>query len=587
MSELLKPALVSWRWGSTPRCPEEGHEDAGEWSWIEGHWSNRDDIAARFGLPAALPTAALLLECWRREGEKLLGVMRGDFALLIYREGELIAARDALGGRPMFLTERHDGVALDQDARVLAQLSGRAEVDYERLSAFVMVLPEEGSHSFYRGVARIEQGGICRVRMGHSSGFEKWFARGQMTEPGNWQDAVGHVAALLDQAVRRTLGKSRAPTLMLSSGLDSNLILSRAARHAPSLSAICAAPSLSSSDARQPEYDESDLACRSARAFRVPCDIVRTEPGWIEQVPDELQIYGRPYYNPSNARWLGAVRNAAAAKGSDLLLHGLLGNFTISRTRAGGLSAAIAARRWSAVRSEVGRTWRASPRSWWREVRSATLDRLPHPVIRAAGPRSGSQLAQDYFLHADHEAVGRALAREIASGVLPHREDHRISEPGEQWRRLINFMDPGPLHYGLRRTFGFDLRDPFADLDLVEACVAIPAWMFADAGIDRALARELLDENIPGSIREGVVRASQGADWARAEAAQRGTSLDLLDWAHHHSSVADVFDLPALREMVKNGPPSRAGDRAGHLSYRSRCGNALAALAFARWVEDS
>lgn len=476
----------------------------------------------------------------------------------------------------MHFASGDDALVLDPSSIIVARQFGSAEVNASRLASFTMVLPEEGTGTFFENVRRVPPGHLLIANRPEDHRCIRWHEPDFRNSCRTREEAIKAVDALLDKSIQHSLDGATRPALMLSSGLDSNILLSRLADRLDRLPAFCGAPPRASESAE----NECMSAAKSASGFPgTDFHSIDGEPTWIEQLPAMFERYERPYYNPGNIGWMDAIYTRAREGGNNTLFHGMLGNFTVSRTRHGELSDAIRRKQWSQVLVSLTVAKRRGWRAVYRMIYTALLDHLPAWLTRLANGRSTDSLATEHYLRSDHEAVVRAGRKEADHGVLPHRDSHRLHLPHEYWRRLVNYLDWGLYRRGIKRTFGLDLVDPYADRALAEFCVSLPAWMFGNGEEDRSLARALIDARIPSQIRDATERRLQGSDWRAAAQRQTQSTSELIAWARSRPRWNAMFDLDAL-EKDHAKLDRLLGTQA--LAFA----NAVTALAFSRWVES-
>src|SRR5207249_2791570 len=74
-------------------------------------------------------------------------------------------------------------------------------------------------------------------------------------------------------------------------------------------------------------------------------------------------------------------------------------------------------------------------------------------------------------------------------------------------------IDLGNYIKGALGGWGVDLRDPTADVRLIEFCLSVPTEQFFRDGVNRALARRALADRLPPAVVEEQRKGYQGVDW--------------------------------------------------------------------------
>jgi asparagine synthase (glutamine-hydrolysing) len=177
--------------------------------------------------------AALALAAYRRFGPGGIARLEGDFALALWdaREKRLLAARDPLGGYPLFWSENAGAVALGTSLPHLLRLGPERELDLDYLAEFLM-LPRcsiqevAGERCAYEGIHHLLPGNVLTVQPPGGAvrrrAYWDWLER--MTDPGTErpEEAGARYAQLLRQAVRERLRGRTASHL--SGGMDSTSV---------------------------------------------------------------------------------------------------------------------------------------------------------------------------------------------------------------------------------------------------------------------------------------------------------------------------------------------------------------------------
>ena len=75
---------------------------------------------------------------------------------------------------------------------------------------------------------------------------------------------------------------------------------------------------------------------------------------------------------------------------------------------------------------------------------------------------------------------------------------------------VLRETDFGNLNTGTLGGWHIDLRDPTADVRVLEFCLAVPPDQFLHEGIPRALARRALADRVPKLVLDERRRGSAG-----------------------------------------------------------------------------
>jgi asparagine synthase (glutamine-hydrolysing) len=180
------------------------------------------------------------------------------------------------------------------------------------------------------------------------------------------------------------------------------------------------------------------------------------------------------------------------------------------------------------------------------------------------------------------------LAEHIAAagttGIMPRDLDSRIVQ--------AHFLDHNRLlsletRVAIRAHYGLDLRDPLADLDLVEFCLAIPREQYFIDGRDRSLARRVLADRLPPSVVNERRIGQQKPEWHARVTPQREAYAAELQRLERIPLAAALLDLPRLKSLVEDWPADAAAARARRFTYESLLPRAVQIGRFLRWLDGS
>jgi asparagine synthase (glutamine-hydrolysing) len=307
---------------------------------------NREDLAAALDLAVTqarrLCDAAILLECLDRWGERALQRLVGDFAFALWnaKEQRLLLARDFIGQRPLHYHRGREFFAFSSMPKGLHAL---AEVPYapdeQGVAEHIVLMPQRGSRSFFKEIARVEPAHIVTATRAGVSSRRYW----QPQRPsGNRLRSSDYVEGLrhhLDRATQSRLrGINSTVATQLSAGLDSSAVTATAARllapHGGKVVAFTAAPraGYDGPSLKRTFSDESPLAAATAAMYpNVEHVVIR--PGRQSPLDGLDRIFylsERPTFNPCLDIWLSAINQAARERKLSVILVGAMGNMTAS-----------------------------------------------------------------------------------------------------------------------------------------------------------------------------------------------------------------------------------------------------------------
>jgi len=259
----------------------------------------------------------VLIEGLIAEGVKVIPRLRGMFAFILWdrQKGELLAARDHIGVKPLYYTIA-DGmfIAASELRTVLAHPAVRRELDHAAVVEYLAFGYVSGDRTLVQDVRKLPAGHALRFRNGQVDVFEYW----DVLPPDRHNENAleGQLLEQLDAAVAASLVSDVPVSLMLSGGIDSSTIAALAVRHADprELTAYSISFGLPDDESAAAARLAADLGLRH-REIRLTEETVRAEMDtWL----DGLDV---PTANPT---WIAvsAIARAVRKDGIKVLLSG-------------------------------------------------------------------------------------------------------------------------------------------------------------------------------------------------------------------------------------------------------------------------
>jgi asparagine synthase (glutamine-hydrolysing) len=268
----------------------------------------------------------VLLELYRRDGERMLGLLRGMFAFAIWdtRARRMFVARDPYGIKPLYLAD--DGRTIRLASEVKALLAGgrvSSAIDPAGAAGFFLTGSVPEPFTIRREVRAVEPGTAFYVDEERGRGdVQKYFSIGSV-----FRDADRHVLVdpavwvreRIDESVRQHLVSDVPVGLFLSSGVDSSALARLAAPHTP----------LRTFTLSFREFSEAPLAERFANELRtahttriVTREEFRADLPRIFERMDQPTIDGVNTWFISKAVHEAGVKVALSGVGGDELFGG-------------------------------------------------------------------------------------------------------------------------------------------------------------------------------------------------------------------------------------------------------------------------
>lgn len=452
----------------------------------------------------------VVLEACRRQGREALDSFRGMFAFALFEQdaGRLRLVRDRYGVKPLYFAEDRGRLLFASEIKaLLPHLSIRA-ADPAALAEWWLFRDScaLAPRTLFAGIRRLPPGHQLVVEQGGIR-LEAWYdplaqvsqARFEAFRGRSEAEVVETIGGLLESSIRLRLVSDVPVGVLLSGGLDSSLVTMLAARHQSDLTAF----HVSITD--HPEHDERPYAERVARAAGIPLVTLSlqsedfrsglAEVAWLEDLP---------ITHPNSVAYLRIAQLARR--------HGV-----IVLQSGEGADELFGGYAWSHRRRL--RLLRLQP---W-------LDRLPGKLRDAltlvAYGMEGLPVTSHRFRDALPATVV-ALDGGLREAARRRAEEAYafIADPGERTVMAGTAVDLGdflaPLLRRLDRTTmgaSVECREPFLDVELVHAALALPAAYKVGRRADKWLLKELCARHLP---RDLVDRKKMGfplplADWLR------------------------------------------------------------------------
>ncbi len=197
----------------------------------------RDSLIARGRRFRTGSDTEVILQLYEEMGPDCLNLLNGDFAFALWdvREQRLILARDRMGVRPLFYTERNGTLFFASEIKALLRVPGvEAEIDPIALDQIFTLWTPIPPRTAFRGISELPPGHLMLIE-GDRRTIRPWW---KLEFPDRGAERAGsepveELKSLLDDATRIRLRADVPVGCYLSGGLDSSLISAIAARAVP------------------------------------------------------------------------------------------------------------------------------------------------------------------------------------------------------------------------------------------------------------------------------------------------------------------------------------------------------------------
>jgi asparagine synthase (glutamine-hydrolysing) len=487
----------------------------------------------------------VVLRGYAEWGQDVVERLNGMWAFAVWDRARraLFLARDRLGVKPLVYASTANGLAFGSEIKALIA-SGVVDrrVDHTALPFYLSQFAIPEPHSLIAGVRRLPAGHTLTVDRTGVKECQYWDCA-LAEEPDRGRQAFrDEVRALLDDSVRRRLVSDVPLGVLLSGGVDSNLVSTFAARHVPGpLRTFTLGFGL-------PEADERPAARALAGALGAEHTEEQIEPRRAaRKLPDLLQAYDEPGQSLLQTHFVCEL----AARDVTVALSGLGGDelFSAYPTHVVANGLARLDRIPGALRAPLLALARALPnRRLKRVAQLASMEpderatrRLMHQTDASL---RASLLAPDVRDQLDLDAPARHLEHHYqrAAGSHPLNRMLYVYVKTYLVDELLRASDAMSMLNSL------ELRTPFLDYRLVERVMRIPAEHKMRGTLGKLLLRDVAKQVVPAPVqRKKRGFAPPAASWLRGELREDVQELLSAESVRRRG----VFDPHAVDRLAK------------------------------------
>ena len=265
----------------------------------------------------------VVLEGWRHWGPAAFDRFRGMFALAIadMTTGELVLARDPLGIKPLFYTERGDGIVFASELKaIISALGTELRIEPATLVASMLYYWVPEQRCAIQGVRKLPAGTWARIRPGGALEVRQYWHVRDVAAAGAGKPAAD-LKSVIEESVRAHLVADVPVSSFLSGGLDSSIITVLAHRDSSAVDAytITFRPEDQKLEAMP---DDAVYARKVARQFGIDLHEIELSPDIVDLLPRMVDILDEPIGDPAAINTL-LMCEAARERGIKVLLSGM------------------------------------------------------------------------------------------------------------------------------------------------------------------------------------------------------------------------------------------------------------------------
>jgi asparagine synthase (glutamine-hydrolysing) len=466
------------------------HSDDGLSTAFVGRLDNVDELTRKLQAPELPPgsttPAAVLASAFRRFGERTPGLLRGVFAAAVTDGSRLWSFRDHVGFDTLFCAQDAGDALVASEAKQVAAAMGRPPgPDLETLRRIFYVNMEDHTRSALKGVRRILAGTVA-VADGERIRWRRYWDPAHLLESARLSpdEVAERFEELMSQAASRVLvGED---VVSLSGGVDSPTV---AAFAAPAHLDLTGRPiaALSSVYPEFPSSDESSYIEEVAATFGMPLHTYVPEPQDLTRLQEWVRLFDGPWsiWSPFGAEERFRL---ARERGFRTILTGNLAEQVMSMQQF-LVSHLLIHGRVGAVARYVSQE-RADRVPWRRIARQVLPAGVPRWAMAAYLRYHPAIRTPDWL---DRARVGEARGRH----ALPPRKMWAASQLGAFRNGSSLTLEADAI---CQARYGVRIRMPWADVDLWEFFVSLPAEVKFPEPKSKALVRRLVRGRVPDRI---------------------------------------------------------------------------------------
>ncbi len=455
----------------------------------------------------------VLLQLYATFGDACLSRLNGDFAFAIWdaKDRRMVLARDRMGVRPLFYTQKNGTLYFASEAKALLQVPGMtAAIDPYALDQIFTLWAPIAPRTCFRDIFELEPGQMLVAQNGSVS-LRSWWS---LDYPADGEhplrpkpEAEEELRSLLTDATRLRMRADVPVGAYLSGGLDSSLITALAAPLAlDRLNTF----SVTFDDA---EHDESQFQRVVAEAFGSRHHAVGCGPGNIAaDFPEVIRAAERPVLRTAPAP-LFALARLVRSSGMKVVLTGegadeIFGGYDIFREAR--VRRFCARQRGSRIRPHLFRKLypylpglkQQSP-EYLAAFFGTASDRADDPLFSHRPRFRSTAAAKIFYSDALRQELGHYDAAEDLASRLP--DDFRRWHPLNQAQYLeTRFLLPGYILSSqgdrMAMAHGVEGRFPFLDHRLVEFANRLPPEMKLNGLEEKHVLRRVAKDLLPQTI---------------------------------------------------------------------------------------
>ena len=212
--------------------------------------------------------------------------------------GELVLARDPLGIKPLFYTDRGDGIVFASELKaIISALGTELRIEPGTLVASMLYYWVPEQRCAIQGVHKLPAGTWARIRPGRKLEVRQYWHVREVAAAGEGKPAAD-LKSVIEESVRAHLVADVPVSSFLSGGLDSSIITVLAHQDSSAVDAytITFRPEDQKLEAMP---DDAVYARKVARQFGIDLHEIELSPDIVDLLPRMVDILDEPIGDPA------------------------------------------------------------------------------------------------------------------------------------------------------------------------------------------------------------------------------------------------------------------------------------------------
>ena len=453
---------------------------------IDGYITNRKKLLEKLHLKATSDTASLVSAVYERDGINGLYKLDGSFALLMIdrKRGAFLLYRSFLTGPPLYFTCQNNRLSVSTNPVTLLSCEGLFDtLDHGQMSALFALETEAWNGTVFSDLQEVEHGeavlvsikGMRRIRRPLAEVFSK-------PDYGSESEMIERYRYLVQKAIEKHIAPNKTYGIMLSSGMDSSTLAFFASQQLKRYGKTLRAYSWTLPN--YPKADETEKIKILCRELDIPLTLVEVEHLDPFSNLDRLPLKPDLPFSNLYSVMITEVYAHASMDGVDVLFNGHYGDELFPSTSTLFIDILKEGRYELLMPTAVSILHQTGYRHFLKSTAVRGFLRTMLPFLK--GKKSGFHVP--IWLSADAKKCRETV-----------RVDQKVYKRFSSALSKVN-TSSGMGRY-LTKPYHLERIEPYADADLLNYMLHLPAYMVYRDGKSKYIAREAMKGLLPDSIR--------------------------------------------------------------------------------------